>query len=105
MGDFTASSPLCLDRRTRRVLCRMAALRSAAMEKRDSCPHFLEAEAAANWLWALDGRVRMKDCHQGQRTRPPELSRQAFLRAALLLAASPLLRYAPAEAATGAEIT
>ena len=36
---------------------------------------------------------------------PPAISRQAFLRAALLFAASPLLRYAPAEAATGAEVS
>jgi quinoprotein relay system zinc metallohydrolase 2 len=36
---------------------------------------------------------------------PCELSRQDFLRAALALAASPLLRFAPAEAAAGMEIS
>ena len=46
----------------------------------------------------------MKIGDQRHRARPPAISRQAFLRAALLFAASPLLRYAPAEAA-GAEIT
>src|SRR4029453_4908899 len=104
-GDFIATLPSCLDRRNGRVLCSLAPERSVAMEKSNSCPHFRGAEGAAIWLWALDGRVRMKDCHQRHRTRPPALSRQAFLRAALLLAASPLLRYAPAEAVTAAEIT
>jgi quinoprotein relay system zinc metallohydrolase 2 len=47
----------------------------------------------------------MKTCEQHHGARPPAISRQAFLRAALLFAASPLLRYAPAEAASGAEIT
>jgi quinoprotein relay system zinc metallohydrolase 2 len=47
----------------------------------------------------------MKDCDQRHAAMPPAISRQAFLRAALLFAAPPLLRYAPAEAATGAEVT
>src|SRR5262245_22741787 len=47
----------------------------------------------------------MKTCDRAHRSSPPAISRQAFMRAALLFAASPLLRYAPAEAATGAEVT
>src|SRR5262245_64165111 len=47
----------------------------------------------------------MKICDQAHRSSPPAISRQAFMRAALLFAASRLLRYAPAEAATGAEVT
>jgi quinoprotein relay system zinc metallohydrolase 2 len=35
---------------------------------------------------------------------PPTISRQAFLRAALALATSPLLRYVPAQAASGLEV-
>jgi quinoprotein relay system zinc metallohydrolase 2 len=45
----------------------------------------------------------MKDCRYGKVT--PALSRQAFLRAAFLFAASPILRYVPAHAAASAEVT
>src|SRR4029450_378688 len=75
-----------------------------AMEKRDSGPHFRGAKVALPCPLANDGRVRMKISDQRHRARPPAISRQAFLRAALLFAASPLLRYAPAEAG-GAEIS
>ncbi|MGE3529814.1 MAG: quinoprotein relay system zinc metallohydrolase 2 [Methyloceanibacter sp.] len=47
----------------------------------------------------------MKDCNQRPARVTPSISRHAFLRGALLFAASPLLRFAPAEAATGAEVT
>src|SRR5262245_18593594 len=68
-------------------------------------PPFPGGRSRHNLALRRNGRVRMKDCHQRHRARPPGLSRQAFLRAALLFAASPLLRYAPAPPATGAELT
>jgi quinoprotein relay system zinc metallohydrolase 2 len=49
--------------------------------------------------------VTMKDVEPKPASLQHALSRQAFLRAALALAASPLLRYMPAEAADGVEVS
>jgi len=49
--------------------------------------------------------VTMKDAEPKPASLQHALSRQAFLRAALALAASPLLRYMPAEAADGVEVS
>ena len=47
----------------------------------------------------------MKKASPNNHCAPHAISRQGFLRAALVLAASPLLRYVPAEAAEGLEVS
>ena len=47
----------------------------------------------------------MKDCDRRPASMAPAISRQTFLRAALALASSPLLRYLPAQAADRLEVT
>ena len=49
--------------------------------------------------------VPMKDLKERRPAKRLSISRQAFLRASLALASSPLLRYLPAQAANGAEVT
>lgn len=49
--------------------------------------------------------VPMKDCDRRPESMAPTISRQTFLRAALALASSPLLRYLPAQAADRLEVT
>src|SRR5262245_1264506 len=86
--------------------CRMAFAAAPRDGKARLRPPFPGGRSRHNLAFGPgDGRVRTMTCDQRHRARPPAISRQAFLRAALLFAASPLLRYAPAEAASGAEIT
>ena len=49
--------------------------------------------------------VPMKDCDRRTASMAPTISRHAFLRAALAIASSPLLRYLPAQAADRLEVT